>query len=617
MATATLSANQRGYALKQTAAECKERCLHQTSKWCSEMFHSMSELTATGDTQSGQHISIVGLQTHRIDGDLERKEARRLGLATSFFNNREFRRCANVFLPVGDTGEADMPPADATLENHSFKSLISRGISQKALFLALYGLFMAGEKQRIRQLGVPLAPSDTSTVVNRQMVYIKGVLKIWFQKTCVDPVLRTRRDGYLEYLYGMIFVRERNRDRAKSWLCQSVERNPWNWGAWLELSHLVDGKKEFDAIEPEQQPIFQHCMGKIFLLYCRHKLHDLSASFLQDLAVLQVDFPRSQFLSAQKALTLFRQGELKKANALYCQMKSDYPDSIDTAEQHSNLLYKMGKKRSARSLAEACESFDKNCPETYMVVRNYHSLEKRHADAVKCFRKAVVLNPSSSGAWSLLGFEYDQMQNYPAAVASWLRAVEVDPHDDRSLAALGHGYEELGDYHLAVQYYRRALKLNRASVTFWQIFADCYITMSQYPDAIKALQSARMLSAPYADETVCDSKKHLSLVRFGRIELLKQLAQLRRAVDDDAIAIKTLERCLQEYTEHLRRADTEQRARRELTKHIIPQVNRLLKKWTRVEGEADEEQTSEEGDQDGSGDDDWLPDDESSEDESE
>lgn len=306
--------------------------------------------------------------------------------------------------------------------------------------------------------------------------------------------------------------------------------------------------------------------------------------------------------------------EYENANSLYWHMRVENPKSLDFVEQHSNLLWEMRKKETASLLAKGCS--DRSRPETCLVVSNYRSLEGRREDAIKYFRKAVTLDRGYSGAWTLLGREYYSLKNYPAALASWHRALEIDPHDDRALVAIGKCLcDHLANCANAIQYYHRALKLNRARVGLWQLLADCYVDMGRLPDAIKALESALDHSLLYTDETKCSSEKFVSFVRFGRIKVLKQLAQFYFSNGDQSNAIEALQSCMDACIKHLDRANTKQEVRRELINDIIPQVEDLMEKWTQVESEADEE-ADDGGDQDGSDNEgDWYDVDESDEDE--
>lgn len=54
---------------------------------------------------------------------------------------------------------------------------------------------------------------------------------------------------------------------------------------------------------------------------------------------------------------------------------------------------------------------------------NYYSLKGHHEKAVKYFRRALKLNPKFLSAWTLMGHEYVELRNAPAAIEAYRRAV--------------------------------------------------------------------------------------------------------------------------------------------------------------------------------------------------
>nr|GFD56895.1 hypothetical protein [Tanacetum cinerariifolium] len=53
-------------------------------------------------------------------------------------------------------------------------------------------------------------------------------------------------DGWLDYLYGVILIKSKSERLAMQWLLRSVNLNPWNWSAWLELASLIEGPEQLD-----------------------------------------------------------------------------------------------------------------------------------------------------------------------------------------------------------------------------------------------------------------------------------------------------------------------------------------------------------------------------------
>ena len=193
---------------------------------------------------------------------LEAKELPKYFLAKSYFDCREFERCAAVFLPTtlprGPLSE-ESPESQETTSPKMAKGKGKDGdsanisilpptnslpkLSQRSLFLVLYAKYMAGEKRKDEESEMILGPSDGASTVNRELVGLSRNLEGWFADREAKG-LRGTNQGWLEYLYGIVLAKGKVEDAAKKWLLASVRLYPWNWGAWLELSELLDSTEE-------------------------------------------------------------------------------------------------------------------------------------------------------------------------------------------------------------------------------------------------------------------------------------------------------------------------------------------------------------------------------------
>lgn len=146
---------------------------------------------------------------------LEAKEVNKYLLAKSFFDCREFDRCAAVFLPdsmlpgiidpkresVGGTpsgkgkSRALHDDAPATVEGGALPNL-----SQKSLFLALYAKVMSGEKRKNEDSEMVMGPQDLGTVVNKQLLPVGRFLSRWFEQRTAEDGDILGSQGWLEYL---------------------------------------------------------------------------------------------------------------------------------------------------------------------------------------------------------------------------------------------------------------------------------------------------------------------------------------------------------------------------------------------------------------------------------
>ncbi len=148
---------------------------------------------------------------------LEARELSRYLLAKSFFDCKEYDRCAAVFIkdnlpspPI--SGSANATPNRKGKGKASANLPLSPGrstglnklpnLSQKALFLSFYAKFMAGEKRRDEESEIILGPVDAPTTVNKELAAISQKLSGW----CYDRVGWKDTEpgasqGWLDFLY--------------------------------------------------------------------------------------------------------------------------------------------------------------------------------------------------------------------------------------------------------------------------------------------------------------------------------------------------------------------------------------------------------------------------------
>jgi len=190
---------------------------------------------------------------------LEATEVNKFLLAKTYFNCREFDRCAAVFMPntlpkgplsdlssstkptkIKQTNKSGTATAQETSMNKGHPEL-----SQKALFLSLYAKYLSGEKRKDESSEQILGPTDSAAAINRELVGISRILEARFAMQAETGV---SSQGWLEYLYGIVLSKEKNDELAKIWLTRSVILYPYNWGAWQELCALLASADEVSAL---------------------------------------------------------------------------------------------------------------------------------------------------------------------------------------------------------------------------------------------------------------------------------------------------------------------------------------------------------------------------------
>jgi anaphase-promoting complex subunit 8 len=171
-------------------------------------------------------------------------------LAKSFFDCREYDRCAAVFLPVtrlripveptqtspkskAHKGKERIPPPDEPISK--IEESLSK-ISQKSLFLSIYAKYLAGEKRRDEESEMILGPADGGMTMNKELPILIKLLGDYLKR---QEEAQKNGGGWLEYLYGILLAKNKTEETAKEWFLRSVHMYPFNWGSWQELSNLL------------------------------------------------------------------------------------------------------------------------------------------------------------------------------------------------------------------------------------------------------------------------------------------------------------------------------------------------------------------------------------------
>lgn len=446
---------------------------------------------------------------------LETHELPKYLLAKTYFDCREFDRCAAVFLPsilprgpltpTHPNAKSRPPTQAAKGKGKESSSNIETNIvppsnvlpllSQKSLFLALYAKYMSGEKKKDEESEAILGPADGVGAVNKELVGLARSLEGWFADRAAKGLAGSNQ-GWLEYLYGIVLAKGKTEEDAKSWLIRSVRLYPFNWGAWLELSELLN---QFEDLENIVQELDHNIMTLVFNLYARQEFYQTTKTTHHQLDDLEELFPQSQFLKTQRALLFYHSKDFDKAESIFSTLLRADPHRIDSLDHYSNILYVISARPKLAFLAQVATATDKFRPETCCVVGNYYALKSEHEKAVMYFRRALTLDRNFLSAWIMMGHEYVEMKNTHAAIESYRRAVDINRKDYRAWYGLGMTYEMLEMQLYALFYYQRAASLRPYDPKMWQAVASCFDKIDRPVQSIKAYKRA-LVAGTYYDQ---------------------------------------------------------------------------------------------------------------------
>ncbi|WPH03836.1 Hypothetical protein R9X50_00671900 [Acrodontium crateriforme] len=503
--------------LRLAVVACNERCLYFAAKWAAEMLNSLtppSDLLDDGsdtdvDDDVNMRSKVQPSNNDRKETAREAKELSRFLMAKSYFDCREYDRCAAVFLPSPIPHSAPLhstlPPQkgpQSTKTSPSKTNSLSKApntqlsaslkkMSQKSLFLSLYARYQAGEKRKNEDSEAILGPADGPATANKEIPGILVILEDYFAARGGLQDL-TNSQGWLDYLYGVVLLKNKSETLAKQWLLRSVNLNPYNWSAWLELASLVGSPDDLQLISHH---LPQNIMAFFFHIFCSQELYQQGPDVFDILNQMESIFPHSAFLKQHKALLHYHARDHDVAMEMFDSLIKEHPRRLDGLEVYSNLLYVLPNRPKLASLASLASSTDKFRPETNCILGNYYSLISEHEKAVLHFRRALALDRNYQAAWTLMGHEYIELKNTQAAIESYRRAVDTNRKDYRAWYGLGQGYEMLECYSYSLFYYQRAAALCPGDPKMWAAVAHAYSKCNKIANAIQAYKRALVVGS--------------------------------------------------------------------------------------------------------------------------
>lgn len=350
---------------------------------------------------------------------------------------------------------------------------------------------MAGEKRKNEDSETILGPLDGPVTANKEVPGVLALLEEYFNARGGLQEL-TNSQGWLDYLYGIVLLKSKSESLAKQWLLRSVNLQPFNWSAWLELASLIGSTEEMASFA-EHLP--RNIMSFFFHIHCNQELYQQTPEVLNMLAQMQSIFPRSAWLQQQKALLHYHAKDYDTAMAMFDSLLKTHPHRLEGMEVYSNLLYVLPSRPKLASLASLASNTDKFRPETNCILGNYYSLISEHEKAVLHFRRALTLDRNFQTAWTLMGHEYIELKNTQAAIESYRRAVDSNRKDYRAWYGLGQGYEVLECYSYSLFYHQRAAALCPSDPKMWAAVGHAYAKCNKTSNALQAFKRALVVGS--------------------------------------------------------------------------------------------------------------------------
>lgn len=405
-------------------------------------------------------------------------------LAKSYFSMREYCRAAYALQNVKD------------LHKH-----------QGALFLRLYSAYLAGEKRREEEAMEVADPAEKCQVKNHELKMIEEHLASLHGQNLLD--------GMNLYLYGITLRGLELKAEARRVLLQSVRAYPCNWSAWLDIIAISSDLDDVTEMQ-SQLELPNHWMTLFFEGALSMELQK-NEEARELYSTLRRHFPESSYILSQIASCYYNMRNFDASQVAFEEVRKKDPYKLATLDTYSNILYVKEQSAALSHLARQAIKIDKYTPEACCIIGNYYSLKGEHEKSVTYFQRALCLNRNFTPAWILMGHEFMEMKNTPAAIDAYRTAVNINQRDYRAWYGLGQTYELLNLHFYALFYYKRAMSLRPEDARMWCAMAQCYDFMDRKNEALKCYEKAHR----------CGDKEKMALPRLARLQ--QELGDRRQA----------------------------------------------------------------------------------------
>lgn len=427
--------------------ELQSRCLVKSASWLSQLYMAMSSFSSGSSLSKETDGSLSEQERSKLQVDNEASWDPCYNLAKSYFETHQHQRAAHC---------------------------LRKSTSSQARFLRMYSVFIFGEKKKDEERQ---QVADASEPENTELDQLKEELLTLKKQGALD--------AHLCYLLAVVLKRLKLQDEAISSFKESLRMFPYNWGAWLELSTLLDSKTKLQSISLEN-----HWTSSVFVGYCMNELSETDSAMTIFEGLMDA-LPNCTFFKRQYAFGLYNACRFDEAQHVYDELYEADPYSLEGMDVYSNLLYVLEDKVQLSLLAKRCMKIDKFTLETCCVIGNYYSLQRDHEQAVTYFQRALKLNRNYLPAWTLMGHEFLEMKNTAAAVEAYRRAIDINPKDSRAWYGLGQTYELLTMPLYTLYYYQKAASLRPKDNRMWCALGRTYEGLTRLVDAAQCYERAR------------------------------------------------------------------------------------------------------------------------------
>lgn len=226
------------------------------------------------------------------------------------------------------------------------------------------------------------------------------------------------------------------------------------------------------------------------------------------------------WVQAQIGRSEYEQTKYKEAAKSFSKVKTMAPASLEDMEIYSTTLWLLKDEIKLTFLAHEIIGTDRDSPQAWCAVGNTFSLQRDHDRAIKCFKRAIQLDPKFAYAYTLQGLEHISNEEYDKALAAFRGSIAADNRHYQAWYGLGSVFEKQGKYDYALEHYRTAAMINPTNA----ILVCCIGVILEKQKNLKGALVQFAKSLDLAPENIN--------ARFKKAKVLMSLNELHKARDE-------------------------------------------------------------------------------------
>lgn len=221
---------------------------------------------------------------------------------------------------------------------------------------------------------------------------------------------------------------------------------------------------------------------------------------------------------AQLGRAHFEQAMYAEAAQYFSRVQTLAPSRVEDMEIYSTVLWHLKNDVELAYLAHQLLEIDRLSPQAWCAIGNSFSHQRDHDQALKCFKRATMLDPEFAYAFTLQGHEYVANEEYDKALDAYRHGINAENRHYNAWYGLGTVYDRMGKLDFAEQHFRNAASINPTNAVL-----TCCIGL-----VLEKMDNSKNALLYY--ERACSLAPHSVLARFRKARVLMKLRDYKFAL---------------------------------------------------------------------------------------